>query len=107
MPGTMQQPQPPHAPPPTPRQRASRWLVAVRAARKVVVSTVGGLVIVVGLALLVLPGPGMLVVLLGLGILSTEFHWPKRLRERLRDRVHRVAAAARARRAARRAPRRR
>jgi Putative transmembrane protein (PGPGW) len=34
--------------------------------------------LVVGAALLVLPGPGIAVVLLGLAILATEFTWAKR-----------------------------
>lgn len=41
--------------------------------RKVVVGAVGLVVLLAGIALLVLPGPGILVVILGLSILATEF----------------------------------
>lgn len=44
-----------------------------------VVGIVGGLVVVLGLALVPLPGPGWLIVFLGLGILATEFAWAERL----------------------------
>jgi len=44
---------------------------------------------VVGLALVPLPGPGWLVVFLGLGLLATEFAWAQRLLGFTR---HRVAA---------------
>jgi len=41
--------------------------------RKVVVGTAGGVVTAAGLAMLVTPGPGIVVTLGGLGILGTEF----------------------------------
>ena len=44
-----------------------------RTVRRVVVGIVGGSVVLAGLALLVLPGPGVVVILLGLGFLSLEF----------------------------------
>lgn len=41
---------------------------------------VGGLLVVgIGILLLPLPGPGFLVIFLGLGILATEFAWARRL----------------------------
>ena len=44
-----------------------------------IVAVIGVLVVVVGIALIPLPGPGWLVVFFGLAILGTEFHWAKRL----------------------------
>ncbi len=38
----------------------------------------GGTVLATGLALLVLPGPGMLLVAAGLAVLATEFIWARR-----------------------------
>ncbi len=49
-----------------------------RSARKVVVLIVGVAVVLSGVALLALPGPGMLVIIVGLLILSTEFAWAQR-----------------------------
>ena len=53
----------------------------------------GALVIVLGLIVLPLPGPGGLpVILVGLGILSTELPWARRLLERLTQRMQRSHA---------------
>lgn len=51
----------------------------LRAARKVAVLVVGGTVLAVGVALIVLPGPAFLVIPAGLAILATEFLWARRL----------------------------
>ena len=52
---------------------------ALALAYRLVVGIVGGLIVVLGLALVPLPGPGWLIVFLGLGILATEFAWAERL----------------------------
>jgi uncharacterized protein (TIGR02611 family) len=52
---------------------------ALALAYRSVVGIVGGLIVVLGLALVPLPGPGWLIVFLGLGILATEFTWAGRL----------------------------
>lgn len=62
-------------------------MLTLRNARRLVVLVVGGTVVLAGLALLVLPGPAMVVLPLGLAILATEFAWARRL-------LHRVKAAA-------------
>src|SRR5918999_6449599 len=49
------------------------------------------LVVLAGLAMLVLPGPGLLVIALGLGILALEFAWAERLLERTVDRLEQGA----------------
>jgi uncharacterized protein (TIGR02611 family) len=50
---------------------------------------VGSALLVAGAAMLVLPGPGIAVMLLGLVVLSAEFQWAKRIlawaRERFTD----------------------
>ncbi len=60
---------------------------AVRHARKVVVAVVGVSVVLLGLALLVLPGPAFVVIPAGLAILATEFVWARRLLRKVRDRA--------------------
>jgi len=74
-----------------------------RLAFKVLVAVVGSATVLVGIALLVLPGPGWLVIFLGLGILSTEFAAARRLTDRLRAIVLRGWAWLKARRGARNA----
>jgi tellurite resistance protein TerC/cation:H+ antiporter len=48
-----------------------------RSTRKIVVALVGFLTLLIGIVLLALPGPGIVVIILGLFILSTEFEWAK------------------------------
>lgn len=42
---------------------------------RIFIGVVGGLVTIVGTVFLFAPGPGLLVLLAGLGILATEFAW--------------------------------
>lgn len=67
-----------------------------RAAYRIGVFVTGFVVALVGIALLVLPGPGWLLIFLGLAILATEFrwarrtlHWTKGRYQQTRDRVTR------------------
>lgn len=55
-----------------------------REARKLVVLVVGVSVILVGIVMLVVPGPGTVVIPAGLAILATEFIWARRLLKRLK-----------------------
>ena len=60
---------------------------SLRTARRVVVGVIGGTVTLLGLALLVLPGPAFLVLPIGLSILATEFLWAKRWLRKVRQMV--------------------
>ena len=51
----------------------------------------GFIVVLAGVAMLVLPGPGLLVIAIGLGILALEFAWAERLLERAVDRLEDAA----------------
>ena len=52
---------------------------------KRVVRVVGGFtLLLVGVALLVLPGPGWLTIFLGLALLATDFVWARRWLDRLK-----------------------
>ena len=57
--------------------RIYRWVVGI----------VGGVVAVGGLALVPLPGPGWLIVFVGIGILASEFEPAQRLRDWGKDRL--------------------
>jgi hypothetical protein len=43
--------------------------------------------LVIGIAMIVLPGPAIVVIPLALGILATEFAWAARLLHRVRERI--------------------
>lgn len=59
-------------------------------ARKVVVAVVGATVVLLGVVMIVLPGPALLVIPLGLGILAAEFAFARRWLARLRERGDRL-----------------
>lgn len=67
------------------RQRVQTALEIIRAnptgriALKIVVAVVGAVVVLIGLALIPLPGPGWLLVIAGLGVWAVEYHWARRL----------------------------
>ncbi len=46
-----------------------------RSSKRIAVTVAGGAVLAGGLAMLVLPGPGILVIALGFAILGTEYAW--------------------------------
>jgi len=58
--------------------------VKLHPAHRLMVAVVGGSVVLVGIAMLVLPGPAILVIPLGLAILATEFLWARRWLKRAR-----------------------
>ena len=60
-------------------------LGSYRAGRKLAIAAVGASVVAVGVAMLVLPGPAILVIPLGLAVLALEFAWARRWLERLRE----------------------
>jgi uncharacterized protein (TIGR02611 family) len=50
----------------------------IKLVRRVIVSVVGATVLLIGIALLVLPGPAFVVIPLGLAILATQYAWARR-----------------------------
>ena len=54
-------------------------------ARRIILGTLGFSVILVGIVLLVLPGPGLLLIGLGLVLLSLEFEWARRIVDSFRS----------------------
>jgi uncharacterized protein (TIGR02611 family) len=66
----------------------------MRLGRRIGIAIAGGAVIAAGVAMLVLPGPGIVVIALGLGILSLEFErprvWLAIMKRRFKELTHRV-----------------
>lgn len=61
-----------------------------KAARRIVVGVVGATILLLGILMIVTPGPALVVIPVGLAILSIEFawarHWLRRLREAISNR---------------------
>ena len=58
---------------------------------RVIIGAIGGLITVLGAIALAGPGPGILILLAGLGILATEFAWAARVMVRTRTYAQRAA----------------
>ena len=57
-----------------------------RHAKRTIIGTAGGLIVLIGLVAIPYPGPGWLIVFAGLAILATEFDWAQRILDRARGR---------------------
>lgn len=73
---------------------ARSWQHLPRPLRMAFALTVGGTLVAVGVALLVLPGPGLLLIFLGLALLATEFAWARHVLARGRHHATRAADLA-------------
>jgi len=58
---------------------------AIRRIKRIFTAIIGFTLLLIGLAMIVLPGPAILVIPLGLAVLATEFVWAKRLLRKLRS----------------------
>jgi cation:H+ antiporter len=76
------------------------WARPARAVRKVFVTTTGALLLGLGAVLLVAPGPGLIVIALGLIVLGTEYEWARHRGRTTLTKAQQAADAAAARPAA-------
>ncbi len=63
----------------------------LKQAWRLIVAVVGFTILAIGIAMLLLPGPGMLIIALGLAILGAEFVWARRLLRRIKRAGEQVA----------------
>src|SRR5260370_29571421 len=69
-------------------------LRTVEQVRRIFLIIAGFTLLLAGGVMLVTPGPGMLVIFLGLGLLAAEFVWARRLMERVKNEGGRLRDAA-------------
>jgi uncharacterized protein (TIGR02611 family) len=67
-----------------------------KVARRIAVAVVGSTVLAVGVALIVLPGPAVVVIPIGLAILSLEFAWARLWLKKVRRSISGQSAESRA-----------
>lgn len=70
-----------------------------KVARRIAIAVVGFTVLAVGIALIVLPGPAIVVIPIGLAILSVEFAWARMWLKKVRRSISGQTAESRANRA--------
>jgi uncharacterized protein (TIGR02611 family) len=64
-----------------------------RSGKRIAVTIAGFAVLLAGIALLVLPGPGWLLIFIGLTILATEYVWAQRLLNAAKRKAEQAKAA--------------
>lgn len=64
---------------------SSGWIPNLKFLKRIVVAIVGFTVLLLGVAMIVLPGPAFIVIPLGLAILATEFVWAHKLLEKAKS----------------------
>ncbi len=62
----------------------------LKQAKRLIKVVIGFTVLLLGLIMLVTPGPGIVTIILGLAILGTEFVWAKRLMKRFEKEANNV-----------------
>ena len=60
-----------------------------RQIKKIVVTIVGFTILIIGVLLIVLPGPASIVIPFGLAILATEFVWARNLLDKIKSKIKR------------------
>ena len=58
-----------------------------RTAKRIVVIAVGSTILVIGIVMIVFPGPAIIAIPVGLAILGIEFAWARRWLRRIRERI--------------------
>ena len=65
-----------------------------RVLRRIAITVVGLVILMIGAVMLVAPGPGFLVIALGLLILSVEYEWARRHLDRVKSKARTLADQA-------------
>jgi len=65
-------------------------ITTLQQAKRVVRVVMGFTILLFGFVLLFLPGPGVVIIVLGLALLGTEFVWARKLMKRFKKQAHNV-----------------
>jgi len=69
--------------------------MVLRTAKRVAIAIIGGTVVLLGIVMIVAPGPAIVVIPAGLAILGTEFAWARWLLKRMKEKTTAVIASVR------------
>jgi tellurite resistance protein TerC len=61
--------------------------VSYKLAKRIVIAVIGGTILLGGVIMLITPGPGVIIILLGLAILAVEFAWARLWLKKVRHSV--------------------
>jgi Flp pilus assembly protein TadB len=68
-------------------------IATLQQARRLIKIVCGVTLLIAGVAMLLLPGPGIVVIALALAVLGGEYIWARRLRDRMQEGARRVRDA--------------
>ena len=63
---------------------------SLKQVKRLIVAVIGFTVLLIGIAMIVLPGPAFIVIPVGLGIVATEFVWARRVLEKVKNKVNNI-----------------
>lgn len=66
-----------------------RWVG--RNSKRVAITIIGFILVLGGIVLLPLPGPGMLIIIAGLAVLGTEYMWARRALDLAKEKARQAA----------------
>jgi hypothetical protein len=59
--------------------------ILIQGMKKILIGIMGGTVLLIGIAMIVLPGPAIVVIPVGLAILATEYAWARLCKDKLEE----------------------
>jgi tellurite resistance protein TerC len=62
----------------------------IKQVKRIVIAVIGFTVLLIGIAMIILPGPAFVVIPIGLGILATEFLWARKLLKEVKKRLQKA-----------------
>ena len=62
--------------------------------KKIIITLTGFIVLIIGIIMLIAPGPGWVVIIIGLGILATEYAWAHNLLQKANSYYEKVKQKA-------------
>ncbi|MBI3592722.1 MAG: PGPGW domain-containing protein [Nitrospirae bacterium] len=65
-------------------------LKSIKQAKRLIIGVAGFTVMLIGIVMIVLPGPAIIVIPIGLGILATEFVWARNLLRKVKTRFKKM-----------------
>jgi tellurite resistance protein TerC len=61
--------------------------LTLKSIKKIIIAVIGFTILIIGIFMIVLPGPAFIVIPLGLAILATEFVWAKRWLDKVKQKI--------------------
>ncbi len=61
--------------------------LSIKSIKKIIVAVIGFTILIIGIFMIVLPGPAFIVIPLGLAILATEFVWAKKWLDKVKQKI--------------------